>query len=89
MVMERAKKGDQEAQNLIVNGPRVGRYDKKSLFETMQDPAFWNKKGTQKYKQQIEREEGMEPGSLGPMGEDELQQIRDRYYSDDKPETIV
>jgi hypothetical protein len=89
MVMERAKKGDPEAQNLIINGPRVGRYDKKSLFETMQDPAFWNKKGTQKYKQQIEREEGMEPGSLGPMGEDELQQIRDRYYSDDKPETIV
>jgi hypothetical protein len=55
----------------------------------MQDPGFWEKKGTQKYKQQIEREEGLEPGSLGPMGEDELQQLRERFYSDDPKEPVV
>ena len=96
MVMERANKGDKDAQSLIINGPRVGRYDKKSLHELMQDPKFYEKKGTQKYNQQVQREQekeqGLEPGSLpplGPMPEDELQKIRDMYYSEDKPETIV
>jgi len=86
---ERAQKGDPEARRLLHEGPRVGRYDKQSMFDKMQDPKFWEKKGSQKYRQQIEKEEGLEPGSLGPMSEEELQKIRDLHYSDDKGGPVV
>jgi len=88
-LQERAQKGDQDAARLIKEGPRAGRYDKKTLFDTMQDPKFWDKKGSQKYKEQVEKEEGLEPGSLGPMGDDEAQKIRDYYYSDDKKGPVL
>jgi hypothetical protein len=88
-LMKRAQEGNENAQRLLFEGPRVGRYDKKSLYDTLRDPAFYEKKGTQKYKQQVEKEEGLEPGSIGPIGEPEAKKMRERLYTEDKPENIV
>ena len=88
-LQERAKQGDQDAARLLREGPKAGRYEKKTLFDTMQDPKFWDKKGSQKYKEQVEKEEGLEPGSLGPMSDDEARKIRDYYYSDEERGPIV
>ena len=78
------------AKELLLNGPAVGNYSKKDLMDRMRDPKWWAAKSRQKDIRLVEKEEGMPPGSLGPVGDEEYQRMQDKFgWGDDERHTTT
>jgi hypothetical protein len=69
----------EKAKDILMNGPKVGNYNKKDLKDTMSDPKFYEGKSRQKLMRQVEKEEGKPEGYLSAPTEEDRNRIRDQF----------
>jgi len=69
----------EKAKDILMNGPKVGNYNKRDLADQMSDPKFYEGKSRQKVMRQVEREEGKPEGYLDAPTEEERGKMRDYF----------
>jgi hypothetical protein len=69
----------ERAKDILMNGPKIGTYQRKALFEQMMDPKFYEGKSRKKEIEILEKEEGKPPGYLGPPDIEEQRRMREYF----------
>ncbi len=68
-----------KAKDILMNGPKIGNYNKRDLADQMSDPKFYEGKSRQKVMRQVEREEGKPEGYLDAPTDEERNKMRDYF----------
>jgi len=69
----------EKARGILMNGPKIGNYNKRDLADQMSDPKFYEGKSRQKVMRQVEREEGKPEGYLDAPTDEERNKMRDYF----------